>query len=122
MHTHTFKNGVKLCFVFTLFLLQASILPAFSIPAPIANISINSDSELTVTPTSSSSAQLDWAQWGGQGAYTVRVKLSGSGTVLRQFNTNNNTTSIDGLVKGEGYRFEVEKNGLVIVIDVEVFW
>lgn len=121
MHTHTFKNGVKLSFVLAFFLLQASIMPAFSIPAPIVHMSANPDSELTATQTSSSSVQLDWEQWGGQGAYTVRVKLSGSGAVVRQFNTNNNTAAVNGLTKGVGYRFEVEKAGFIIVTDTVVY-
>ncbi len=122
MHTHIIKKGAMSLLVLAFCLFQAGIMPAFSISAPLPQQCTDSNSELTVTPTSSSSAQLDWEHWGGQGAYTVRVKLSESGTVLSQFNTNNNTTSINGLVKGEGYRFEVEKNGFVVPVEVEVYW
>lgn len=121
MHTNTLKKGVMYSVVLAFFLFQVNLMPAFPLPTPVAQLCTNPDSGLSVTQTSSSSVQLDWEHWGGQGAYTVRVKLSSNGAVVSQFNTSNNTTSVHGLTKGVGYLFEVEKEYFIIVTDTVVY-
>ncbi|MDO8368600.1 MAG: fibronectin type III domain-containing protein [Saprospiraceae bacterium] len=106
------------------FLFSATLLVAMSILTTDAHSTDLSklgtqitESELTVTITSSTSVSLSWVGWTGSSNYTVSVLDKTTSQLVQQFTTSSTSTAVSGLTTGHNYRFSVEKDGFIIIED-----
>ncbi len=101
-----------------------AILSCMSFVAPPAALTdtylgqCETDPELTVTKTSSTSVLLTWDAWGSSGDYVVTLQNLTSQLVEQSFRTSSLSASVTNLTTGDTYRFSVERNGFVITEDV----
>lgn len=115
MHNR-FRKMLLLAAAAMFILLPATLRPAPSVSLPGCGQTVALASDLTVTKTSSTSADMRWTV--ESTSYTITVTDLATSTVVRSFTTSNRYATITGLTANNAYRFSVDSNGFVIVEDV----